>query len=251
MIRLEDVHKSYRGHPVLAGIDLHINSGETMVIVGSSGTGKSVTLKHIVGLTHPDRGRILVDGQDITLARGLELERLLDNFGVLFQSGALINWMTIFENVALPLYEKTSLGDHEIAERVNEKLALVNLLGNGHKRPSEISGGMKKRAGLARAIIKNPKILLYDEPTSGLDPVMSRHIDNLIIDMQKKYGVTSVVVTHDLHSAFTIGDRIAMLHGGKVVEVAPPREFVASKHDCVQEFIKAQFSMGKVTGMNL
>lgn len=246
MIELKDVCKSFRGTPILKGVNLCVEAGETMVIVGSSGTGKSVTLKHMVGLLQPDSGQVLIDGVDMTKARGRELETLREKFGVLFQSGALINWMTVSENIALPLYEKTNMSDSEIQQAVREKLATVNLFDCDNKRPDEISGGMKKRAALARAIINHPQILLYDEPTSGLDPVMSRMIDDLIKDMQRKLKVTSVVVTHDLHSAFSIGDRIAMLYKGEVAEVGTPEAFVNSKHDFVQQFIAAQFSSGKL-----
>ena len=251
MIVLEHIQKSFRGMQVLRDVDLQIKRGETMVIVGSSGTGKSVTLKHMVGLLAPDSGRLLIDGVDITAARGRKLEAMRAKFGVLFQSGALINWMTIAENVALPLYEHTSMGDEEIMTAVREKLAMVNLFDCEDKRPSEVSGGMKKRAALARAIIAEPQILLYDEPTSGLDPIMSRLIDNLIQSIQKNLGVTSVVVTHDLHSALSIGDRIAMLHEGEVAELGTPDEFIHSKHAFVQEFIAAQFSSGKVAETDL
>lgn len=251
MIRLENISKSFGDKEVLRDVNLHVKRGETMVIVGSSGTGKSVTLKHILGLLHPDSGRVLVDGDDVVTARGRELARVREKFGVLFQSGALIAWMTIAENIALPLYERTRLGDDEIMAKVREKLELVNLVGSEQKKPAEVSGGMKKRAALARAIIMEPQILLYDEPTSGLDPVMSRHVDQMITDMQDKIGVTSVVVTHDLHSAFTIGDQVAMLHEGVVAEVAPPEEFVGSKHPFVQEFIRSQFATGKVEGLKI
>ncbi len=245
MVTLENVSKSFAGQPVLRNVTLHIERGETMVIVGSSGTGKSVTLKHMVGLLRPDSGQVLIDGDEISSARGRRLERIREKFGVLFQSGALINWMTVAQNVALPLYEKTRLGDAEIAAKVKEKLALVNLNDCEDKRPAEISGGMKKRVALARAIIREPEILLYDEPTSGLDPVMSRHVEEQIISMQQSLGVTSIVVTHDLHSAFSIGDRIAMLHEGRVAEIGPPEAFAKSSESCVQEFIRAQFESGR------
>ena len=222
-----------------------------MAVVGGSGTGKSVSLKHMVGLMKPDEGRVIIDDQEISAARGTKLEEIRKKFGVLFQSGALLNWMTVEENIALPLYEHTNMGDDEIKELVKEKLEMVQLDGSEKKRPTEISGGMKKRVALARAIITEPEILLYDEPTSGLDPVMSRHVDKLIIDMQKQLKVTSVVVTHDLHSAFSIADRITMLYEGKVAEVSTPSDFVKSDHPFVQEFIKAQFEAGTVEGIHI
>lgn len=240
MIRFENVHKSLSGKPILRGIDLHIRKGETMVLVGGSGTGKSVSLKHMVGLMQPDEGRVLVDGVELDGSNRV-LHEARKKFGVLFQSGALLAWMNVEQNVALPLYEHTNLGDDEIKKQVREKLALVSLEGSEKKFPSEISGGMKKRVALARAIINKPEILLYDEPTSGLDPVMSRHVDDLIIDTQKALKVTSVVVTHDLCSAFKIADRITMLFEGRVAEIATPAEFIKSDNEAVNNFIVAQF----------
>ncbi len=249
MILFDGVHKTLSGKEVLRGVDFSIKRGETMAIVGGSGTGKSVSLKHMVALMQPDEGRVIVDGEEISSAKGRELDRMRGKFGMLFQSGALLAWMTVQENIALPLYEHTKKGDDEIRELVQEKLKLVDLQGSEKKYPSEISGGMKKRVALARAIITEPQILLYDEPTSGLDPVMSRHVDQLIKDMQQELQVTSVVVTHDLHSAFAIADRITMLHEGVAAEVATPEDFAKSEIDFVQEFIKAQFESGSVKGI--
>lgn len=251
MIRLENLCKELGGRNVLDGVNLHVRKGESLVIVGSSGTGKSVTLRHIIGLMQPDDGNVLVNGVDISTASRPERHRVLSRLGVLFQSGALINWMTVFDNVALPLYEHTTLSDKEIRDKVRDKLQLVNLEGADDKKPGEISGGMKKRVGLARAIVTDPDLLLYDEPTSGLDPVMSRMIDDLIVSLQERLGATSVIVTHDLHSAFTVGDRIAMLHEGKVAEISAPQDFVHSNHAFVQQFIHAQFQTGKVKGFTL
>jgi len=251
MLELRKVRKNLGGRMVLDGVDLRVKRGETLVIVGASGTGKSVTLKHMVALMHPDEGEVRVDGAVISEAGGRELAALRDRFGVLFQSGALLAWMSVFDNVALPLYEKTKLSQAEIAERVHRSLELVQLSGSEEKRPDQISGGMRKRAALARAVINEPDILLYDEPTSGLDPVMSRNVDELIGDMQARLGVTSVVVTHDLHSAFGIGDQVAMLHEGRVIAHAPPQEFVQSQIEYVQAFIRAQFAAGKVEGLRL
>ncbi len=242
MIQLRNIHKSLGGRPVLRGVNLEVRRGESLVIVGSSGTGKSVTLQHMVGLLRPDAGDVLIEGECINRAAGRAVERIREKFGVLFQSGALINWMNVFDNVALPLYEKTDLGDAEIAAKVREALALVDLEGTEAKMPAELSGGMRKRAGLARAIIMRPSIVLYDEPTSGLDPVMSRRIDRLIRDVQRRFNATAVVVTHDLQSAFTVGDRIAMLVEGRIVEVSTPEAFRTSACPAVQEFVSAQFS---------
>jgi phospholipid/cholesterol/gamma-HCH transport system ATP-binding protein len=241
MIELRDLHKELGGKPVLQGVDLTVSEGQTLVIVGFSGTGKSVTLQHIMGLMRPDRGDVLIDGVSVPNSRGRQLEQIRNRFGVLFQSGGLINWMTVGENIALPLLEKTDLGDDEIARAVRENLEVVELDGVERKMPSEISGGMRKRAALARAIIRRPAIVLYDEPTSGLDPVTSRKIDRLIRDLQHRLGVTSVVVTHDLRSAFDIGDQVALLHEGRIVELADPDGFRRSSEPLVQEFIRSQF----------
>ena len=246
MIELKNIRKKLSGKWVLDGISMEITEGETMVIVGGSGTGKSVTLKHMIGLMSPDEGSVIIDGIDITDCSKTELRDTMRKFGVLFQSGALLNWMTVEENIGLPLYEQTKMGDDEIREKVQETMRLVHLEGSEGKYPSEISGGMKKRAALARAIIREPKILLYDEPTSGLDPVMSRKVDELTKDLQKELGVTSVVVTHDLISAFSIANRITMLHQGKVIEVSEPEKFAKSEHPVVKEFVRSQFDTGGI-----
>jgi phospholipid/cholesterol/gamma-HCH transport system ATP-binding protein len=241
MIRLEKVTKMLGDRRVLDGVTLEVRKGETLVIVGPSGTGKSVTLKHMVRLLTPDEGRVYVGESVISEAAGKDLERLREKFGVLFQGGALLEWLTVGENVALPLREKTKYPEDEIMAKVEKNLKLVGLAGDLDKYPSEISGGMRKRVGLARAIIHDPEIILYDEPTSGLDPVSSRTIDHLIDSMRKELGVTSIVVTHDLHSALSIGTRIAMLSGGRIVELAEPADFVRSEQDEVKLFLESQF----------
>jgi phospholipid/cholesterol/gamma-HCH transport system ATP-binding protein len=241
MIRLEHVTKTLGERRVLDGVDLEVRDGETLVIVGPSGTGKSVTLKHMVRLLTPDEGRVLVGDEVISEAAGAELERIREKFGVLFQGGALLEWLNVGENVALPLREKTTLTEDEIEAKVREKLRLVGLEGDIEKYPSEISGGMRKRVGLARAIVRDPKIILYDEPTSGLDPVSSRTIDRLIENLRQELGVTSVVVTHDLHSALSIGSRIAMLSSGRICELAEPAGFIQSECEEVRLFMDAQF----------
>ncbi|MEI7880972.1 MAG: ABC transporter ATP-binding protein [bacterium] len=241
MIQLENITKILGTRRVLDGVNLEVRKGETLVIVGPSGTGKSVTLKHMVRLMTPDEGRVVVDGQLVSEASGNALESIRNKFGVLFQGGALLEWLNVAENVALPLREKTKMTNDEIMAKVMEKLAMVGLEKDIEKYPAEISGGMRKRVGLARAIVTNPRIILYDEPTSGLDPVSSRMIDRLIEHLRKELGVTSVVVTHDLHSALSIGTRIAMLSNGKIVELAEPAEFVKSKIEEVQQFLEAQF----------
>jgi phospholipid/cholesterol/gamma-HCH transport system ATP-binding protein len=241
MVRFEKVTKVFAGKAVLNGMDFDIKRGETFVIVGPSGTGKSVTLKHMVRLLTPDQGDIYVGADCINEATGSRLAVLRERFGYLFQGGALLAWLTVGENIALPLREKTTLTEAEIQKRVTATLEMVEMSGDYDKRPSDISGGMCKRAGLARAIITNPEIILYDEPTSGLDPVTSRTIDALIARLREELGVTSVVVTHDLHSALSIGSRIAMLHGGRVAETSTPAEFVKSENKEVQSFLKSQF----------
>ncbi|MFC1467701.1 ABC transporter ATP-binding protein [Verrucomicrobiota bacterium] len=241
MIRFEHVTKAFGSKKVLDDVSFRIHPGETAVVVGLSGAGKSVTLKHMIQLLTPDSGKIFVNGNETSELCDKRLISMREKFGVLFQGAALLQWMTVRENVALPLKEKTDLADDEIYRRVDEKLALVNLSDAAEKYPSDISGGMQKRAGLARAIVTNPEIILYDEPTSGLDPVTSRRIDHLIIDMQKQLGVTSVVVTHDLHSALAIGSRIIMLHGGKIIANATPAEFIKSEHEIVKSFLESQF----------
>lgn len=241
MIRFENVTKVLGRKTVLDDISFEVAEGETFVIVGLSGAGKSVTLKHMIRLMLPDSGQILVDGEGIVGMGRTALRQMREKFGVLFQSAALLQWMTVQDNVALPLREHTDLAEEEILRRVDEKLEMLNLDDAGDKFPADISGGMQKRVGLARAIIMNPKIVLYDEPTSGLDPVTSRRIDELIVNMREKLGITSVVVTHDLHSALSIGSRIMMLHNGRIVESATPEDFIRSKDATVQSFLESQY----------
>jgi len=241
IIEFQNVSKVLGGKVVLDRLDLGIEKGETFVIVGPSGVGKSVTLKHMVRLLTPDRGRVMVGGACVSEARGAALARIRSRFGYLFQGGALLAWLNVFENVALPLREKTEMTEDQIRQRVFETLRLVGLENDAEKYPSDISGGMRKRAGLARAIVHNPEIVLYDEPTSGLDPVTSRTIDALIDNLRRSLGVTSVVVTHDLHSALAIGTRIAMLHGGRIVELATPEDFVKSTVPEVAAFLESQY----------
>lgn len=243
MIQFDHVSKSFGPKKILDDVSYEIKKGEIFMIVGPSGTGKSVSLKHMVRLLTPDSGRVLVAGEDISHADGADLERMREHFGYLFQGGALLAWMNIADNVALPLREKTDMGEDEIRDKVMRTLALVGLENDAMKMPSEISGGMQKRAGLARAIIRDPEIVLYDEPTSGLDPVMSRHIDRLIADLNRRLGITSIVVTHDLNSALSAGHRIAMLKAGKVVQISTPDEFRESDNPFVREFMDAQFKI--------
>ncbi|OPZ04158.1 MAG: putative ABC transporter ATP-binding protein [candidate division BRC1 bacterium ADurb.BinA292] len=241
MIRFEHVVKRLGGRVILDDLSFEIAKGEVFVIVGPSGTGKSVTLKHMVRLMSPTSGTVWLGDQAISRADGAALQRLRERFGYLFQGGALLGWMTVAENVALPLEEKTGMAPGAIDARVAEVLEMVGLEADGGKLPAEISGGMQKRAGLARAIVRNPEIVLYDEPTSGLDPVTSRTIDRLIKHLNATLGVTSVVVTHDLHSALSIGHRIAMLYQGRIVELAGPEAFIESRDPEVRQFLEAQF----------
>ena len=241
MIRFEHVTKRLGGRAILDDLSLEVNAGETLVILGPSGAGKSVTLKHIVGLMAPDSGSIYIGNDAITAAQGKDLERIRDRMGLLFQGGALLAWLNVGENVALPLREKTKMGNDEILSVVNEKLRLVGLEKDFHKMPSEISGGMRKRVSLARAIVNQPEVVLYDEPTSGLDPVTSRKIDDLIENTRETLGVTSVVVTHDLHSALSIGTRVAMLYNGRIIALASPKELMESDQAQVREFLDAQY----------
>ncbi len=241
MIRFEQVYKQLAGRTVLDGVDLEIQPGETFFIVGTSGAGKSVTLKHMVRLLTPDSGRVWIGDDCVSEARGRVLEKIRSRFGVLFQGAALLNWISAGENVGLPLLERTNKPVFEIEKLAREKLALVGLESAFDKMPAELSGGMRKRVGLARAIITAPEIILYDEPTSGLDPVTSRAIDQLIDSLRRELGVTSVVVTHDLHSALAIATRIAMLDAGRIVALGTPEEFIQSSNEKVQQFLEAQF----------
>jgi phospholipid/cholesterol/gamma-HCH transport system ATP-binding protein len=241
MIRFENITKVLGGKKILDAVNFEVGEGETFVIVGLSGAGKSVTLKHMIRLMQPDIGTVHIDGEDIGPLRRGALQEVRTKFGVLFQSAALLQWLSVHDNVALPLRERTNTPEDEITRRVEEKLKMLGLADARDTFPAELSGGMQKRVGLARAIIMSPKIVLYDEPTSGLDPVMSRHIDRLIIDMREELGITSVVVTHDLHSALTVGSRIMMLHEGKIVENAPPEQFIHSKNETVQSFLESQY----------
>ena len=238
LIRIVDLHKTFNGQTVLDGIDLEVKRGKITVIIGKSGGGKSVTTRHIVGIEKPDAGKVMVFGKDIAGLRRRELKELRMRIGYLFQSGALLNWMTVEENVELPILEHCPrLGKKERRERVLEKLRLVSMENARHKYPSEISGGMKKRAALARAIVFNPELIIYDEPTTGLDPVIASTINDLILEMGEKLGTTQIVVTHDMESAYKIGSRIAMLYEGKIIARGTPEEIQRSGDPVVRQFI--------------
>jgi phospholipid/cholesterol/gamma-HCH transport system ATP-binding protein len=237
IIRLIGVKKSFGDNDVLRGVDLDVPEGLITTIIGGSGSGKSVLIKHIIALLRPDEGQVIVDGQDVTKLKGDELVPVRRKFGMLFQYAALFDSMTVEENVAFPLREHTKLPAREIRKRVSEKLEMVNLAGVEKKYPAELSGGMRKRVGLARAIILQPKILIYDEPTAGLDPIMIFQVDEMIRDTQQRLGITSVVISHDMASTFRISNRIAMLHRGRIIETGTPEEVRRSEHPHVREFI--------------
>jgi phospholipid/cholesterol/gamma-HCH transport system ATP-binding protein len=238
-VEFRDVHKAYGSKQVLRGVNLKVYRGEVLVILGGSGTGKSVTLRHMLGLEAPDGGRVLVEEEDVTDLPEEEFYRVRKKFGMLFQSGALFDSMTVFENIAYPLREHTDMSEDEIAHAVREKLELVNLPATEHMMPVDLSGGMRKRVGLARSIVLDPKMILYDEPTTGLDPITSQKINEMIIDLQAKLNVTSVVVTHDIQSAFSVGDRIAFLNKGVFEWTGPIDEARDSDHPILREFLKS------------
>ena len=237
MISLQHLHKSFDGRQVLRDMSIDVARGETVVIVGGSGTGKSVTLKHIIGLLRPDKGKVIVDEHDVTAMNDIELNQFRRRFGMSFQEGALFDSMSVFENIAFPLRRHTKMKEDEIRARVEECLEDVHLHGVEKKRPSELSGGMRRRVGFARAISLKPEILLFDEPTTGLDPVISDVVAELICEMDMKLGTTTVTITHDMKVAFKIADRVAMLHQGSIVESGTPEEFQQSKNPIVQQFI--------------
>jgi phospholipid/cholesterol/gamma-HCH transport system ATP-binding protein len=240
MIRVSDLHKSYENLAVLRGVELEIHKGETLVIIGRSGSGKSVLVKHLLGLIQPDSGSITMDDQEVTNLGGDKLFALRRRFGYLFQGAALFDSLTVGENIGLGLKENTDLSEAEIAYIVRERLEVVGLSGIEGKKPSELSGGMKKRVGLARAIAMDPDVVIYDEPTTGLDPVMSDQIGELIRDLQRRLDITSVVVTHDMSSAYKIADRIAMLYEGKIIFEGDPETTRGTDNAIVRQFIEGR-----------
>jgi phospholipid/cholesterol/gamma-HCH transport system ATP-binding protein len=237
MIKLVDIHKSFGKQKVLDGLSLTIEAGKTTVIIGRSGGGKSVLLKHIIGLLKPDRGHVLIEETDIIGLSEKDLNEVRKKFGMLFQEAALFDSMTVGENVAFPLREQTKLKDQEIRQIVADRLRAVGLSGVEEKMPAELSGGMRKRVGLARAIALHPQIVLFDEPTTGLDPVMTEAINQLIIDTQKNFNLTCVVISHDIQSIFRIGHKIAMLYEGRIIEYGTPEEIRASDNPVMKQFL--------------
>ncbi len=239
-ISLQNLWKSFDKRQVLQDMSIDVEQGESLVIVGGSGTGKSVTLKHIIGLLKPDKGRVVIDGHDLTTMKEVELNQFRRRFGMAFQEGALFDSMSVFENIAFPLRRHTKMSEKEIRERVDECLEDVHLHNVSKKRPSELSGGMRRRVGFARAISLKPEILLFDEPTTGLDPVISDVIAELIEEMDVKLGTTTVTITHDMKVAFKIADRVAMLYQGRIIEQGTPEEFQRSKNPIVEQFIEGR-----------
>jgi phospholipid/cholesterol/gamma-HCH transport system ATP-binding protein len=237
IIEIIDLHKSFREQKVLDGVNLEIEEGKTTVIIGRSGGGKSVLLKHIIRLLKPDSGQVLIDGTDITTLNDRDINEIRKKFGMLFQESALFDSMNVGENVAFPIREQTKMKDGEIKKIVADRLKAVGLTGIENKMPSELSGGMRKRVGLARAIAMHPQMVLFDEPTTGLDPIMTEAINDLIIDTQKNFNLTSIVISHDVASIFKIGHKIAMLHEGKIVEYGTPEEIRKSKNPVLEQFL--------------
>lgn len=237
MIEIIDLHKSFGEHEVLNGVNLRIKDGETIVIIGRSGEGKSVLLKHIVGLLKPDKGSVQINGEDITRMDEKHLSEVQKRFGMLFQSAALFDSLTVRDNVGFGLRNNSHITESQIDKIVKEKLSMVGLEGISHLKPADLSGGMKKRVGLARAIAANPDFILYDEPTTGIDPIMGDIINDLILDLKAKLKITSIAVTHDMVSAYKIADRIAMLHEGKIIETGSPHEIKNTSNPIVKQFI--------------
>jgi phospholipid/cholesterol/gamma-HCH transport system ATP-binding protein len=237
MIEARNLQKSFGAQKVLDGVSFRIENGESVVIIGRSGGGKSVLLKHLIGLLKPDSGEVLIDGENIELMNERQLLRVRRNFGMVFQGAALFDSMTVAENVAFGLRRHARFTEGEISMRVAATLEMVDLPGTEEKNPAELSGGMRKRVGLARAIIYEPKIVLYDEPTTGLDPIVSDSIDKLIIRVRDHLKVTSIVVTHDMRSARRVGNRVMMLHEKKLYANAAPQEFFASQDPIVRQFV--------------
>ncbi|NLM16353.1 MAG: ABC transporter ATP-binding protein [Candidatus Riflebacteria bacterium] len=240
MIIVSNLHKSFGSKAVLKGVNLKIYDGESLVILGPSGCGKSVLLKHIIGLMKPDKGQILIDGEDITKLEQTRMDELRMRMGMLFQSAALFDSLNVEDNIAFGINRHTSLSKRAVHHLVSEKLEMVGLPGTNYLMPSELSGGMRKRVGLARAIAMEPEIILYDEPTTGLDPIMTSAIDELHLSLKEKLGVTSIMVTHDMKSAFRVADRVALHYGGQIVEIGSKEEIMNSQNPLVQQFVRGE-----------
>jgi phospholipid/cholesterol/gamma-HCH transport system ATP-binding protein len=243
MIEMENLHKSFQDLEVLKGVSLQVEKGQILALIGGSGHGKTVILKHVAGLMKPDRGRVYVNGRDVYNLRGDELEQLRSHLGFLFQSGALFSSLNVFDNVAFPLREKTRLGEREIREKVLNVLEQVGLKGAEDKYPAQISGGMIKRTALARSLVRNPEIMLFDEPTTGLDPVIAHTILDLIKSIHKDLGFTGIIVSHELSRVFQIVQKVAMLHEGLILFVGTPEEIMTSADPIVRQFVTEALRM--------
>jgi phospholipid/cholesterol/gamma-HCH transport system ATP-binding protein len=241
VIRINALTKRFGGYEVLKGINLHVRRGKTRVVLGVSGSGKTVLMKHMIGLLKPDQGEVLVDGEDIVKLDEKGMLRVRRKFGMVFQQAALFDSMTVGDNVAFPLREHTKWAPEEIARKVAEKLEVVGLTGAERKYPSELSGGMRKRVGLARALVLEPTCVLYDEPTTGLDPITTENVDQMILDANARLHVTSVVISHDVGSAINVADDIAVIHEGVIVEDCAASEIRRSSHPFVQQFLNTWF----------
>ena len=240
MIKVAGLRKSFHGQPVLRGIDLEVPDGSITIIIGRSGGGKSVFLKHLLGLLRPDSGRIEVDGVDLAQLSGRRLDEVRKRYGVVFQGGALFDSMSCADNVAFPLRERLRLPRPEISKRVEAALVAVGLEGMGAKNPAEVSGGMRKRVAIARALVTEPEIVFFDEPTTGLDPVLVNTIHQLIVDLHRHSRFTAVMVSHEIPEIFDIADRVGMLHEGRIVEIGPPAAIQGSQNPIVRQFIRGE-----------
>lgn len=246
MINVNNIYKHFGSQKVLNGIDLEIPKQTITCIMGSSGTGKSVFLKLLIGLLHPDKGSIKIDGEEIVGISEKEMNKVRMKFGMLFQDAALFDDMDVFENVAFPLREHTLLRDQEIAQNVERRLLDVGLTNVSHKMPNELSGGMRKRVGLARALALDPQIILFDEPTTGLDPITTNQIGDLILSTHQRYPVTFLIISHDLSLTYKVADKVVMFDQGRVIEEGTPEEFRRSKQPFVRKFLDAQANMDKI-----
>lgn len=244
VIQIQGLYKAFGTQKVLEGLDFEIPRGKITIIIGRSGEGKSVLLKTMIGLIQPDGGKVLVEGADLFELPDAEQNETRKKFGFLFQNAALFDSMNVFENVAFPLREHSDLGEEEIQAKVLDKLAKVGLRDIGSKMPSELSGGMRKRVGLARALILEPEIILYDEPTTGLDPILTDSIDNLILETQKRFGLTTVIVSHNIPSTLNMADKVAMLYQGKILEEGPPEKFKKSQNPWIRSFLEGKAEKG-------
>ncbi len=240
VIAIEELRKRFYRQPVLRGINLEVAPGEMMVVIGRSGGGKSVLLRHMLGLVRPDSGRVLIDGQDVTALKGRALDRVRERFGVVFQGGALFDSQTVRENVLFPLREKSRLPRDAIVAKAEEALAQVGLADMGHKYPAEISGGMRKRVAIARALVTEPQIVFLDEPTTGLDPILVNSIHHLVVELQKRSAFTAVMVSHEIPEIFRIAHRVAVLHAGRIRAVGTPAEIEGSTDRIIQQFIHGE-----------